>query len=465
MINVTNVSEILDAMRCAVPPHKQNLNLYEQTVLRDLTGKLIAAKPEAVDEYARFLGISQRNVCGHYHRLRSRLGGATVLVTGGTGCIGSTLMAMIARYQPARLVSMSRGITADWPGVATAEYMIGDVRDYTRVNEIISMVKPDVIFHVVAQRSPALAEIEVHRTVTTNIFGTRNVMANAIACDVPQVVCASTGKALRPYSPEIYTASKRVAEWIAGGAASTGSVLVSAARFTHVMDNSIVHRKMMGGALGGLITLHAPDIVFYVQSALESAQLLLLAYLGARPYQFRVHAITDLGWPVSLTDVAIGVLRMRGSGAPIYISGYDPGYEEVSFPGLYDQKTAGDVSPLLNAFETAAMTDSPCPNVDAFDLRINTGPDDVAVSSIGFLDALEHVCEHTQDPVLIRSILDYLSWSLLADTLSAVPKPVLERTVDILNRPSYPFSETHIRIAQAIREWAKLEDMHNSGIL
>jgi len=178
-----------------------------------------------------------------------------------------------------------------------------------------------------------------------------------------------------------------------------------------------------------------------------------------------VHAITDLGWPVSLTDVAIGVLRMRGSDAPIYISGYDPGYEEVSFPGLYDQKTAGDVSPLLNAFETAAMTDSPCPNVDAFDLRINTGPDDVAVSSIVFLDALEDVCEHTQDPLLIRSILDHLSWSLLSDTLSAVPKPVLERTVDILNQHSFALNAKHLRVSNAIREWAKLEDMHNSGIL
>ena len=38
---------------------------------------------------------------------------------------------------------------------------------------------------------------------------------------------------------------------------------------------------------------------------------------------------------------------------PIYISGYDRGYEPIPFPGLYDPLTAGEVSPLLSAFEAA----------------------------------------------------------------------------------------------------------------
>ncbi len=69
-------------------------------------------------------------------------------------------------------------------------------------------------------------------------------------------------------------------------------------------------------------------------------------------------------------DVALGVLIRTGSATPIYFSGYDPGYEEVPFPGLYDPMIAGDVSPLLNAFEAAAGTSSPCPMVDAFRLEM-----------------------------------------------------------------------------------------------
>jgi FlaA1/EpsC-like NDP-sugar epimerase len=143
-----------------------------------------------------------------------------VLVTGGTGCIGSTLMAQLARHRPGRLVGVSRGVTIGWPRQAGAEYLVGDARDRARLDEIITQVRPDVIFHVAAQRSPALAEVDVHGTVTTNVLGSRNVLAAAAAARVPPVVCASTGKALRPYSPEMYTASKRAAEWVATTAAA-----------------------------------------------------------------------------------------------------------------------------------------------------------------------------------------------------------------------------------------------------
>ena len=90
--------------------------------------------------------------------------------------------------------------------------------------------------------------------------------------------------------------------------------------------------------------------------------------------EFRVHAITDLGWPVSLIDLALAVLASTGTSTPIYFSGYDQGYEEVPFPGLYDPMTAGDVSPLLNAFEAAAVVGSPCPMVDAFRLDMAAEP-------------------------------------------------------------------------------------------
>src|ERR1700678_25177 len=400
--SVSRVSEVIEAMAQAVPARKANLDEVEVSRLRELTAELTAAKPEAAAEYARFLGVKRRGLCLPGADLDRRLGGATVLVTGGTGCMGSTLRAQLARHRPGRLVGVSRGLTTGWPRQAEADYLVGDARDRARLDEIIAQVRPDVIFHVAAQRSPALAEVDVHGTVTTNVLGTRNVLAAAAAARVPQVVCASTGKALRPYSPEMYTASKRAAEWVAATAAASGDLLVSAARFTHVIDNSIVYERLLdwanagagpdaGAAEEAVVRLHGPSIAFYVQSALESAQLLLLACLGARPGEFRVHSITDLGWPVSLLDVALGVLASKRSRTPVYISGYDPGYEEVPFPGLYDPATAGDVSPLFNAFETAALVDSPCPMVDSFKLEMAHD-----TASVKLLHVLDEVCGQTQ---------------------------------------------------------------------
>ncbi|MGD0705349.1 MAG: polysaccharide biosynthesis protein [Trebonia sp.] len=446
----------------AVPARKASLDGVEVARLRELTGELIAAKPDAAAEYARFLGVKQRGLCLPEGKLAERLAGATVLVTGGTGCIGSTLMAQLVQRGTGRLVSVSRGVTTGFPRQAGAEYLVGDVRDRARIDEIIEQVRPDVIFHVAAQRSPALAEVEVHRTVSTNVLGSRNVLAAAAAAGVPQVVCASTGKALRPYSPEMYTASKRAAEWAAAAAAASGGLLVSAARFTHVIDNSIVYERLLdwadadGGYLAGteetaVVRLHGSSIAFYVQSALESAQLLLIAYLGATPGEFRVHAITDLGWPVSLIDVTLGVLASKQSRTPVYISGYDPGYEEVPFPGLYDPATAGDVSPLLNAFEAAALVDSPCPMVDAFKLEM--AQDAVSIELLGALDA---VCGRTEDPAAVRCSLDDLSWSLLDAALTSAGRNALNRSAKLICQHEEKMTPVHRRVTRAIKSHAHL---------
>jgi NADP-dependent 3-hydroxy acid dehydrogenase YdfG len=459
---VNRVSEVIEAMVHAVPARKASLDEIEVARLRELTGELIAAKPDAAAEYARFLGVKQRGLCLPEAQLAGRLGGATVLVTGGTGCIGSTLMAQLAQRGPGRLVCVSRDVTAGFPRQAGAEYLVGDVRNRARMDEIIAQVRPDVIFHVAAQRSPALAEIDVHRTVSTNVLGSRNVLAAAAAAGVPQVVCASTGKALRPYSPEMYTASKRAAEWAASVAAASGDLLVSAARFTHVIDNSIVYERLLDWADSGcragagqasgeaaVVRLHGSSIAFYVQSALESAQLLLIAYLGATPGEFRVHAITDLGWPVSLIDVALGVLSSKQSRTPVYISGYDPGYEEVPFPGLYDPATAGDVSPLLNAFEAAAMVKSPCPMVDAFKLEM--AQDALSMKLLGSLDA---VCAAADDPVAVRSSLDELSWSLLDAALASAGRNALNRSAKLICQHEERMTPVHRRVTQAIKSHA-----------
>ena len=159
--------------------------------------------------------------------LADRLRDGTVLVTGGTGCIGSALMTQLAARCPGRLVSVSRGITNDLPRHAGVEHRHADVRDRAAMDALIREIEPDLVFHVAAQRDLGLAEVEVHRTVSNNVLGTRTVLTAAADAGIPQVVCASTSKALRPYSPDMYTASKRAAEWVASGVAAGSDMLIS----------------------------------------------------------------------------------------------------------------------------------------------------------------------------------------------------------------------------------------------
>jgi hypothetical protein len=441
-------------MRQAVPPGRETLDDASLTQLRDLTRALLEAKPDAQQEYARFLAISERALPLPDDELDTWLRGKTVVVVGGTGCIGSKLMQQVEIRCPKRLVSVGRGITDRYPRLPGAEYVQADIRDRQRLTIVLGELRPDVVFHVAAQRDPGLAEQEVHRTLSTNVLGTENVIKVAAELGVPQVVCASTGKALRPYSPDVYTASKRVAEWlVAAAAGSSTTTTYSTARFTHVVDNSIIHGRLLDWCRGGVIRLHSADIGFYGESALESAQLLLAAGLGARPGELRVHAITDLGWPVTLLDVTLGVLASTGSATPIYVSGYDRGYEPIPFPGLYDPLTAGEVSPLLSAFEAATAEPMPGAMVDAFPLAVSPGPE-----LDRRLQELDEACRSTEDPAVLRPALDQLSWALLDATLSAVDQPVLARAAQLTVKHQGTLIPEHRRMLAAIMREAGISE-------
>jgi hypothetical protein len=107
------------------------------------------------------------------------------------------------------------------------------------------------------------------------------------------------------------------------------------------------------------------------------------------------------------------------------------------------------VSPLLNAFETAALTSSPCPMIDAF--RLDMTQDAVSQK---LLAALEAVCERTENQVQVKAALDELSWSLLDATLSAAPQAVLDRSAKLICRHEESMTPVHRRVTEAIKAHA-----------
>jgi FlaA1/EpsC-like NDP-sugar epimerase len=443
------VEEIVSAMQEAAPPGRQMLADTAVAELRALTEVLMTERADANEELARFHEIRERSLEPPEPALSDWLRGRTVLVTGGTGCIGSTLMAQIARLGPRRLVSVSRGQTAGWPRHASAEYHHADVASRASLDAVFAAVQPDVVFHLAAQRDPGLAEHASHLTVSTNVLGTRNVVQACERHGVAELSFASSGKALRPYSREVYTAAKRAGEWILAEAAARTQVQITASRFTHVVDNSIVYDRLLGWARDGVVRLHDWQTLFYAQSALESAELLLAAGLRAQPGSLRVFAIRDLGWPVSLLDLAIGTLQQVGSDSPIYFSGHDPGYEPVPFPGLYDPANAGDVSPLLNAFEAAGAEHDAQLGIDYSPVQF-----DYSRAPAGLLATVERICSATTGPQAVRAALDQLSWHVLDAALAALPQPVLAR-VALLTAPHEDrLTPDHARMLRMIRDYA-----------
>jgi nucleoside-diphosphate-sugar epimerase len=450
---VVVAQHIIAAMQAAAPAGRARPDDSAMEELRALTADLIAARPAALAEADRFHSTSLRSVPLHCAEVEDWLAGRSILVTGGTGCIGSALLPLLEKAVPRRLVSVSRGTTHDWPRLSQAEYRHADIADAAALAEVFADVRPDVVFHLAAQRDPGRAERAVVETVRSNVLGTRNVAELAARYCVPGVICATSGKALRPYSQAVYTATKRLAEWLLARAAASGEASYSAVRFTHVVDNSIVHRRLREWAVApdGVLRLHDPDTMFYAQSALESAQLMIYAGLHARPAAVRTYAISDLGWPVSLLDLALGTLCQASSTRPVYFSGHDPGYEAAPFPGLYDPLTAGGVSPLFNGFEALeAEQDADCGAV------VSQG----RVAGEHFA-RLEQACADAvlrsrtgSDVAAVRSVLDELSWQVFEATLAAVPKPALLRAVSQAESHPGNLSAEHLRMIDAMRRHA-----------
>lgn len=447
--------EVINEMQRIAPPHQTTLDKQSVEGLRSLTSLLISVHGrDSLEEFERFQGIKQRGLSISEESIRDSIEGRTILVTGGTGCIGSVLLDQLTYYDPGRIVSVSRGLTVPVKQVVGVEYVSADIRDKESLEDIVSSVKPQIIYHLAAQRDPSLAERAMRHTLTTNIEGTKNVIDTAQHNDVEQLVYASTGKAMRPFSPDTYASSKKVSEWLLSQVAAKGDMLVSGVRFTHVVDNSIIHKRVQEWIrTDSTIRLHGVSAWFYMQSALESTHLLLNSTVEAKQGIFMVHAINDLERPINLVDFAVGVVADAHTITPIYIAGYEPGYEEIPYPGIYDLENQADTSPLINSFEASETTQSVlCPQVDTFPF---TMPYDELLQ--GYLESLQRQLGQGAPDNELHLIKDQLSWKMLEVRLRDVPQGVLQRIAKRMKRIPTHFlipehEETNRLLYEAVQE-------------
>ncbi|MFR9800846.1 polysaccharide biosynthesis protein [Pseudonocardia sp. RS010] len=378
--------------------------------LRDLTDQL-ARTSHGHAEHDRFRAVTRRRVRGP---ASSDLAGETILVTGGTGCIGTALLTQLAAAPHRRIVSLSRGLTRSRRPVPGVEYARVDVRSAEEIGEAFRRFRPDAVFHLAAVRDPGAAEREVRRTVETNVFGSRNVFRAAEEVRARRLVFASTGKAVRYFTRDVYAATKKLGESLLS---EVNLPVTSAVRFTHVVDNSLILGKLRQWCEGGTIRLHSPDIAFHGQSALESAQLMVAA--AERSGQL---TLRNLEWPFSLLDLALGVRAEAGSSAPIYFCGYEAGYEAGVHRASYDPATAGDAGPLINALESYSCEPILAEQANRISVR---GRQSEAVKVR--IAELASACADGAPDDRLRRVLGEAGWSALRACLHSAPPDDLQR--------------------------------------
>lgn len=137
----------------------------------------------------------------------------TILITGGTGSLGKALIKRLNKDNTIIVYSRDEGKQAlSFGHDSSIIRVIGDVRDYDKLNVTIQRHRPDYILHTAALKRIDDMEFYPDECVKTNIEGSENVAKAALNNEVEKCILVSTDKACQPVN--VYGSSKFIAERI-----------------------------------------------------------------------------------------------------------------------------------------------------------------------------------------------------------------------------------------------------------
>lgn len=264
--------------------------------------------------------LSREAVAPEEHLLARTITSRTVMVTGAGGSIGSELCRQIIQREPRRLLLVEQSefalyqIHAELNQLVDADVeivpLLASVRDRGRIAQIMSVWRPQTVYHAAAYKHVPLVEHNVIDGIANNVFGTQVVAEVSREFGVQHFVLISTDKAVRPTN--VMGATKRLAEMTLQIAASEQSqTCFSMVRFGNVLNSSgsVVPLFRRQIAEGGPITITHPDITRYFMTIPEAAQLVVQA---AGLAQGGDVFVLDMGQPVRIYDLARSMISLSG---------------------------------------------------------------------------------------------------------------------------------------------------------
>lgn len=210
--------------------------------------------------------------------------GKVLLITGGTGSFGSTVLSRFINepFREIRIFSRDEKKQEDQRlhyRDPRLRYYIGDVRDLRSIRDAVNGV--DYIFHAAALKQVPSCEFHPMEAVKTNVIGTDNLLDAAISAGVARVVCLSTDKAVYPINAmgiskalmeKVMVAKSRVA-------LDTNTV-ITGTRYGNVLASRGSVIPLFLGQLqrGTPLTLTDPTMTRFVMTLEEAVDLVLYAF-------------------------------------------------------------------------------------------------------------------------------------------------------------------------------------------
>ena len=205
-----------------------------------------------------------------------------LLITGGTGSFGSTILKKFQDIDFKEIRVFSRDekkqhdlrLELNDPKV---KFFIGDVRDTESVDNVVRGV--DYIFHAAALKQVPACEFFPLEATKTNVIGTSNVLTSAIKHGVKKVICLSTDKAAYPINA--MGISKALMEKVAiANSRNSEDTIICVTRYGNVMASrgSVIPHFVEQIKDDKPLTLTDPNMTRFLMSLDEAVDLVLFAF-------------------------------------------------------------------------------------------------------------------------------------------------------------------------------------------
>jgi FlaA1/EpsC-like NDP-sugar epimerase len=207
-----------------------------------------------------------------------------IMVTGGTGSIGSKIVRRVLQYDPEVVRILSRDESKQFDleqeigNLENVRFLIGDVRDKDRLNRAFEDI--DVVFHAAAMKHVPACEYNPFEAVKTNVVGTQNVIDAAFDNNVEKVIAISTDKAASPINT--MGATKLLAEKLiidANFYKGYHKTVFSCVRFGNVMGSrgSVMPLFEKQIKNGGPVTVTDPEMTRFMMTIPQAVDLVFKA--------------------------------------------------------------------------------------------------------------------------------------------------------------------------------------------
>jgi FlaA1/EpsC-like NDP-sugar epimerase len=209
-------------------------------------------------------------------KLNELFSGKEILVTGGTGSIGSHIVRELLKFDVSKVVVFSRDeikqfVMKKMFNDERLKFVVGDVRDYSSLERVFEANTFQIVYHAAAMKHVVICEENPLEAVRTNVLGTQNIVDLARRYEVSKLINISTDKAVKPCN--VMGATKLIGERIVLNANYTsvrfGNVACSRGSVIPVLLEEMIKKKQL--------TITDPNVTRFIMRASDAVNLVLKA--------------------------------------------------------------------------------------------------------------------------------------------------------------------------------------------